>query len=55
MVFFIKNANLYKADLRGVKGLMIEQIKEVKTINKAKIDPELLEKIKAELPGMIAE
>jgi len=38
------------ADLRGVFYLTIEQLSKVKTLYKAKLDPELIEQIKDEYP-----
>jgi uncharacterized protein YjbI with pentapeptide repeats len=41
----LKGADLYRANLRGAKNLSIEQIKSVKTLYLAGIDPELIDKI----------
>ncbi|MDZ7648044.1 MAG: pentapeptide repeat-containing protein [Cytophagales bacterium] len=41
-----ENASLYKADLRGARGLTIDQLVKVKTLYLAKFDEELLEQIK---------
>ncbi|MDN5202933.1 pentapeptide repeat-containing protein [Fulvivirgaceae bacterium BMA10] len=49
------NANLYRADLRNVTGLTIEQIKRVKTCYLAKFDDEVLEELKRECPQLIEQ
>jgi len=42
-----ENSSLYKADLRGVMGLTVEQISKAKTLYMAKIDSKLMEELKA--------
>ena len=53
----LEGANLNDADLRGanlmhVRGLTIEQLFEVKTLCKAKLDPELIEQVKDKYPHL---
>jgi uncharacterized protein YjbI with pentapeptide repeats len=48
-----ENASLYKADLRGAKGLTIEQLSKAKTLYMARFDDEMLEQIKANLPELV--
>ena len=48
-----ENASLYKADLRGAKGLTVEQLSKVKTLYLAKFDDEILEQIKTNLPELV--
>ncbi len=48
-----ENASLYKADLRGTKGLTVEQLAKVKTLYLAKFDDEMLEQIKTNLPELV--
>jgi len=38
-----------------VRGLTIEQLFEVKTLCKAKLDPELMEQVKDEYPHLLEE
>ncbi len=40
-----ENANLYKADLRGVVGLTVEQLSKAKTLYQAKLDDQILQEI----------
>jgi uncharacterized protein YjbI with pentapeptide repeats len=49
-----ENASLYKADLRGVKGLTVEQLEKTKTIYLAKFDDEMWELIKLNLPDLVS-
>ena len=49
----LENASLYKADLRGAKGLTVEQLSTVKTLYLAKFDDEILEQIKTNLPELV--
>ena len=49
----LENASLYKADLRGAKGLTVEQLSNVKTLYLAKFDDEILEQIKTNLPELV--
>jgi uncharacterized protein YjbI with pentapeptide repeats len=46
----LKNCNFFKADLRGASGLTAEQLREAKTLQSAKLDPSLMEQVKAEKP-----
>ena len=48
-----ENASLYKADLRGVKGLTVEQLSKTKTLYLAKFDDEIFEQIKIDIPELI--
>jgi BTB/POZ domain-containing protein KCTD9 len=48
-----ENASLYKADLRGAKGLTIDQLVKVKTLYLAKFDDELLEQIRISVPELV--
>jgi uncharacterized protein YjbI with pentapeptide repeats len=48
-----ENAGLYKADLRGAKGLTIEQLSKVKTLYLAKFDDEILAQINSTLPELV--
>jgi uncharacterized protein YjbI with pentapeptide repeats len=48
-----ENASLYKADLRGAKGLTIEQLSKAKTLYLAQFDDELLDQIKTELHELV--
>ncbi len=41
------------ADLRGAKGLSVEQLSKVKTLYLAKFDDEILEQIKTNLPELV--
>jgi uncharacterized protein YjbI with pentapeptide repeats len=47
------NASLYKADLRGAKGLSVDQLSGAKTLYLAKFDDEVLEQIKTNLPELV--
>lgn len=49
----LRGANFKGADLRGAKGLEVEQLAEVSTLYRAKLDQELLEKIKEKYPRLI--
>ncbi|HET9052967.1 MAG TPA: pentapeptide repeat-containing protein, partial [Cyclobacteriaceae bacterium] len=48
-----ENASLYKADLRGARGLTIEQLAKAKTLYLARFDDELLEQIKTSIPELV--
>jgi len=48
-----ENASLYKTDLRGAKGLTIEQLMKAKTLYLAKFDDEILEQVKAVIPELV--
>ena len=47
------NASLYKADLRGAKGITAEQLMKAKTLYLAQIDPEILEQIRSRVPELV--
>lgn len=49
----LERANLEEADLKNARGLTIEQLSKVKTLYKAKLDPELIEQIKEEYPHLL--
>ena len=51
----LRGANLGYADLSEVLGLNIEQLSKVKTLYKAKLDPELMEQVKDEYPHLLEE
>jgi BTB/POZ domain-containing protein KCTD9 len=48
-----ENASLYKTDLRGAKGLTIEQLSKAKTLYLAKFDDDILEQIKTAIPDLV--
>ncbi len=47
------NANLYKADLRGIRGLDIENLSRVKTLFMAKLDAEVHQKLEELYPELL--
>jgi uncharacterized protein YjbI with pentapeptide repeats len=49
----LENASLYKADLRGAKGLSIEQLSKVKTLYLAQFDEEIFSQVKLTLPELV--
>ena len=49
------NASLYKADLRGAKGLTVEQLTRAKTLYLAQFDEDILEQIKTTLPELVGK
>lgn len=49
----LRMANLEGADLRGVKGLELEQLADVKTLYKASLDQELLNQIRERYPYLL--
>ena len=51
----LQDANLMYADLTGAKNLTIKQLSKVKTLYKAKLDPELLEQVKKCCPHLLEE
>ena len=51
----LNGANLEEADLHCVKNLTIEQLSKVKTLYKAKLDPELREQIEKDYPHLLKE
>jgi uncharacterized protein YjbI with pentapeptide repeats len=48
-----ENVSLYKADLRGAKGLTVEQLSKVKTLYLARFDEDILTLIQASLPELV--
>lgn len=48
-----ENTSLYKADLRGAKGLTAEQLRKAKTLYLAKLDPEIQEELARESPELV--
>lgn len=48
-----ENASLYKADLRGAKGLTLDQLMKAKTLYLAQLDQELAEQVRASLPELV--
>jgi hypothetical protein len=49
----LHGAYLVEADLKGVCNLTIEQLSKVKTLYKAKLDPELMEQVKEKFPHLL--
>lgn len=49
----LSGANLYKADLRNAIGLTLEQLEQARTLYLARLDPELMDEVKAHLPKLI--
>ena len=49
----LSDADLYKADLTQVKNLSINKLSTVKTLFKAKLDPELIEQVKDKYPHLL--
>ncbi len=47
--------NLSGADIGKAKGLTVEQLSKVKTLYKAKLDPELMEQVKDKYPHLLKE
>ncbi len=47
------NANLREADLSGAKNLTTERLSKVKTLYKAKLDPELEKQIEEKYPHLL--
>lgn len=47
------NTSLYKADLRGAKGLKAEQLVNAKSLYLTKLDPEIMTKLKELVPHLI--
>ena len=50
---YLRRANLSRADLSEVFGLNIEQLSKVKTLYKAKLDPELIVQVKDRYPHLL--
>lgn len=51
----LHGADLMGANLVGAKNLTIEQLSKVKTLNEAKLDPELMEEIERKYPHLLEE
>ena len=51
----LRDADLSSADLTQVKNLSINNLSKVKTLYKAKLDPELMEQVKDEYPHLLEE
>jgi hypothetical protein len=49
----LSEANLYKTDLRKTKNLTIEQLSKVKTLYKAKLDPDIKKQIEEKYPDLL--
>jgi len=50
-----ENASLYKADLRGAKGITLEQLTKAKTLYLAQFDEEILNQIKTNIPELVGK
>ena len=50
---YLIGVNLSGANLKGVVDLDVEQISEVKTLYKAKLDPELIVQVKDRYPHLL--
>jgi uncharacterized protein YjbI with pentapeptide repeats len=48
-------ASLYKANLKGVEGLTLDQLKNVKTLYLAKLDDDILKEIQEHCPELIGK
>ena len=51
----LQGANLQGVDLRKAKNITIEQLSKVKTLYKAKLDPEIEEQIREKCPHLLEE
>lgn len=51
----LTGANLERVDLRRCSGLDIDQLSEAKSLYMAKLDPELMEQVKAKCPHLLEE
>jgi len=49
------NANLYKADLRGIQGLDLENLASAKTLFLAKFDEEIMNKLMSQYPELMGK
>ena len=49
----LQQAKFNGADLRGAKNLTTEQLRYVKTLYKAKLDPDLMEQVKKCCPHLL--
>jgi uncharacterized protein YjbI with pentapeptide repeats len=52
---FFEDADFTGANLMGVKNLTIEQLQGAKTLFQAKLDPKLMEQVKANNPNLLKE
>jgi len=52
---FFEDADFRNANLMGVKNLNIDQLQGVKTLYQAKLDPKLMEQVKANNPNLLKE
>ncbi len=52
---FFEEADLRDANLKEVKNLTIEQLAGAKTLYQAKLDPELIKRIKKNYPYLLEE
>ncbi len=50
-----RRADLFRANLEGVSDLTIEQLSKVKTLYKAKLDPELMKQVKEKYHHLLEE
>ncbi len=50
-----ENTSLYKADLRGAKGLTAEQLMKAKTLYLAQLDPEIMDQISKQIPELVGK
>ena len=50
-----ENASLYKTDLRGAKGLTVEQLSKAKTLYLAKFDKEIQEQVNVDTPELVGK
>ncbi len=51
----LSDADLFRANLEGVSDLTIEQLSKVKTLYKAKLDPELMKQVKEKYHHLLEE
>ena len=51
----MEDADLRDANLTGTKNLTIEQLSGAKTLYQAKLDPELMEKVKESYPHLLGK
>ena len=49
------NANMYKADLRGIQGLDLENISKAKTLFLAKFDDEIMDQLESLYPELMGK
>ena len=53
MSTFIEEADLRDANLTGAKNLTIKQLSGAKTLYQAKLDPDLIKKVKKNCPYLL--